>query len=273
MLTTIVFALIAAVLYALLAIAFWRSGWTGEARPVKKSALLRAAPAAPLLLHTYVLYQSIALPSGFDLGIGNAFSTIVLLTVLIYWIVGFRADLVTLEALIYPVAAVAVLLPRFAPASHILPYADLPAFRVHLLIAMLAYGFFTIAALHAGLMAIVERRLHAKTVSPVLAHLPPLLTMERLLFQMVTAGFVLLTLTLLSGIVFSEELFGQAMKLNHKTLFTILSWVIFAVLLGGRKLYGWRGKTAAIGTLTGFASLFLAYFGSKFVLEILLGRH
>lgn len=273
MLTTFVFALIAAVLYALLAIAFWRSGWTGETQPVRKSALLRAAPAAPLLLHTYVLYQSIALPSGFDLGIGNAFSTIVLLTVLIYWIVGFRADLVTLEALIYPVAAVAVLLPRFAPASHILPYADLPAFRAHLLIAMLAYGFFTIAALHAGLMAIVERRLHAKTVSPVLAHLPPLLTMERLLFQMITAGFVLLTLTLLSGIVFSEELFGQAMKFNHKTLFTILSWVIFAVLLGGRKLYGWRGKTAAIGTLTGFASLFIAYFGSKFVLEILLGRH
>ena len=88
----------------------------------------------------------------------------------------------------------------------------------------------------------------------------------------IAAGFVLLTLTLGSGIVFSEELFGKAMRFNHKTVFGILSWLIFAALLGGRQLYGWRGRIAVRWTLAGFLMLVLAYVGSKFVLEVLLGR-
>ena len=83
---------------------------------------------------------------------------------------------------------------------------------------------------------------------------------------------MLLTLTLASGIIFSEELFGKAMRFNHKTVFGILSWVIFAALLGGRSLYGWRGRIAVRWTLTGFLMLVLAYVGSKFVLEVVLGR-
>ena len=85
-------------------------------------------------------------------------------------------------------------------------------------------------------------------------------------------GFVLLTLTLVSGIVFSEQLFHQALRLNHKNVFTIVSWVIFGGLLIGRFKYGWRGKKAIRWTLSGFGILLLAYIGSKFVLEIVLGR-
>jgi ABC-type uncharacterized transport system permease subunit len=96
--------------------------------------------------------------------------------------------------------------------------------------------------------------------------------METLLFRIITAGFVLLTLTLVSGIVFSEELFGKAMRFNHKTVFGILSWLIFAALLGGRLRYGWRGRIAVRWTLAGFLMLVLAYVGSKFVLEVVLGR-
>jgi ABC-type uncharacterized transport system permease subunit len=96
--------------------------------------------------------------------------------------------------------------------------------------------------------------------------------METLLFRIIGAGFLLLTLTLASGIVFSEELFGKAMRFNHKTVFGILSWLIFGALLGGRTLYGWRGRIAVRWTLTGFVVLVLAYFGSKFVLEVVLGR-
>jgi len=105
-----------------------------------------------------------------------------------------------------------------------------------------------------------------------LQKLPPLLTMETLLFRIITAGFVLLTLTLATGIIFTEELFGKAMRLNHKTVFGILSWFIFAALLGGRQFYGWRGRIAVRWTLTGFLMLVLAYVGSKFVLEVILGR-
>jgi ABC-type uncharacterized transport system permease subunit len=92
------------------------------------------------------------------------------------------------------------------------------------------------------------------------------------LFRIIAAGFFLLTLTLVSGILFSEELFGKPMQYNHKTVFGILSWIIFAALLAGRALYGWRGRVAMRWTLAGFLSLVLAYIGSKFVLEVLLQR-
>ena len=139
-------------------------------------------------------------------------------------------------------------------------------------LALLAYSFFTIASLHVLLMALLERRLHGGDLPFGLQKLPPLLTMEKLLFRIIAAGFVLLTLTLGSGIIFSEELFGKAMRFNHKTVFGILSWLIFAALLGGRQLYGWRGRIAVRWTLAGFLMLVLAYVGSKFVLEVLLGR-
>ena len=140
------------------------------------------------------------------------------------------------------------------------------------MIALLAYSFFTIASLHVLLMAVIENRLHGRGLPTALQRLPALLTMETLLFRIILAGFVLLTLTLVTGIVYSEELFGKAMRFNHKTVFGILSWLIFAALLGGRWRYGWRGRIAVRWTLTGFLMLVLAYIGSKFVLEVILGR-
>ena len=105
-----------------------------------------------------------------------------------------------------------------------------------------------------------------------LASLPPLLTLERLLFRILTLGFVLLTLTLLTGALFSEEVFGRAFRFNHKTLFAIISWVIFGLLLAGRWRFGWRGRKALRWTLAGFVTLLLAYVGSRFVLEVVLTR-
>jgi ABC-type uncharacterized transport system permease subunit len=149
-------------------------------------------------------------------------------------------------------------------------------FRAHTVLAMLAYSFFTLAALHALLMTMVERRLHGhaggRSIKGLWASMPPLLTMESMLFRLIASGFALLTLTLASGAVYSETLFGQAMKFNHKTLFAIISWLIFAALLCGRYLYGWRGRQALRWTLSGFASLLLAYIGSRFVLEVILQR-
>jgi ABC-type uncharacterized transport system permease subunit len=145
---------------------------------------------------------------------------------------------------------------------------------------MLAYSLFTIAALHATLMTLLERRLHAgklagpsgESLAGPWASLPPLMTLETLLFRILTLGFVLLSLTLASGFVFSEELFGQAARFNHKTVFGIISWIIFAALLVGRYGWGWRGRTALRWTLAGFAALLLAYVGSMFVLEVILGK-
>ena len=96
--------------------------------------------------------------------------------------------------------------------------------------------------------------------------------MEKLLFRMIGIGFALLTLTVLSGVVFSEQLFGMAVKWDHKTVFALLSWLLFGALLAGRRWRGWRGKTALRFTLAGFATLLLAYVGSQFVLEVVLHR-
>jgi ABC-type uncharacterized transport system permease subunit len=136
---------------------------------------------------------------------------------------------------------------------------------------MIAYGLFVIALLHAALMAVLERRLHHKHAG-FFASLPPLLTLEQLLFRVIAAAFVFLTLTLITGIAFSETLFGRALHADHKTVFAILSWMTFGLLLGGRALYGWRGRTALRWTLSGFVLLILAYVGSRFVLEVVLQR-
>ncbi len=129
-----------------------------------------------------------------------------------------------------------------------------------------------------SLMATMERRLHGEGVAGsgrlafVIDRLPPLLVMEGVLFRLIAVGFVLLTATLVSGIFFSEELFGRPLRFDHKTVFAIAAWIVFGGLLVGRLVFGWRGRTALRWTLTGFAMLMLAYVGSHFVLEVLLQR-
>ena len=270
-----------AILYGALAIYFWRTRWTpaaahqGGAPAAHGGAITSAehyAVLVPLALHGYLLARSLFTPDGLHLGVANAVSAILWLTVLIYWLGNFVYRLDGLQALVLPLAAAAVLLAALMPPARALPNTDLAAFKFHLLIAMLAYSLFTIASLHVALMALLERRLHDGTVTLVLQKLPPLLTMEALLFRIIWAGFVLLTLTLASGVVFSEELFGKAAPFNHKTVFGVVSWLIFAALLAGRRIYGWRGRMAVRWTLAGFLTLVLAYIGSKFVVEVVLGR-
>src|SRR5688572_4268549 len=272
----LVFYLITSLAYSALAVYFWRTRWAtpAPATPPRtgRRTLEYLLILVPLVLHGKLLYDSVFAGNGVHLGIGNAISVIVWLTVLIYSLSGLFYDLEGLQAIVMPVAAVCALLPALLPAASALPNTSLAAFRLHLLISMLAYSLFTIASLHVLLMALLERRLHGGNLPAALQRLPPLLTMETLLFRIITAGFILLTLTLASGIVYSEELFGKPMSFSHKTLFGVLSWLIFAALLGGRQLYGWRGRVAVRWTLTGFMMLVLAYIGSKFVLEIILGR-
>jgi ABC-type uncharacterized transport system permease subunit len=268
--------LVNALLYAALALYFWRTRWAridnALADALPSTALEHHAVLVPLGLHTFLLSQSMFSDHSLHLGIGNAISAILWLTILIYWLGSFFHKLEGLQALVLPVAAVAALLPGVFPSPGPLPNTEFATFKVHLLIAMLAYSLFTIASLHVLLMALLERHLHDGTLPKMLQKMPPLLTMEKLLFRIIWAGFILLTLTLASGVIFSEELFGKAARLNHKTVFGVLSWIIFAALLGGRQVYGWRGRVAVRWTLAGFLMLVLAYIGSKFVLEVILGR-
>ncbi|MBA4143784.1 MAG: cytochrome c biogenesis protein CcsA [Nitrosospira sp.] len=268
--------LAAFLLYGLVGWHFWRTRWNTPAKSAGGAVIAapweRYAILPPLALHGYTLYESVFAGAGLNFGVGSAVSSIVWLTALIYWLSSFFYRLEGLQTLVAPVAAVAVLLPLMFPSLRPLANTELPAFKAHISIAMLAYSLLTIAALHALLMAVVERRLHHPAMPSVMTNLPPLLTMETLLFRLIWVGFILLTLTLISGIIFSEEVFGQPLKFTHKTLFGIISWGVFAALLAGRQFYGWRGRIAIRWTLSGFVILLLAYLGSKFVLEVILGR-
>lgn len=267
--------LVAASLYGGLALHFWRTRWRGPAldQPVAGLAVWeRAWLLAALACHGVTLVQEVFPDDGMRFGFSVALSLILWLAIALYWVESLYARMDGLQMLGLPFAALCVLLPPVFPGQHLLANAGSPVFRAHFLMAMLAYSLFTLAALHAVLMAIAERRLHRGRLTPLFAGLPPLLTMEALLFRLIHIAFLLLTLTLASGIIFSETLFGKALAFNHKTVFAIISWVIFAHLLAGRHFRGWRGRIALRWTLAGFVALLLAYVGSRFVLEVILGR-
>ena len=265
----IVIHALTAAAYAGLALHFWHTRWRG-APPAALAAWERIAILVPLALHAYSLHADLVAPAAPRFGFAHALSAMLWLAVLFYWVESF---LYSLEGLLPPALALAALaapLPAFFPGRAAEHAASLE-FKLHLVLAMLAYSLFTLAILHALLMAFAERRLHRKE-GAVLANLPPLLTQERLLFRLIGAAFALLTLTLATGIAFSESLFGRALRFDHKTLFALLSWLVFAALLAGRRIYGWRGRLALRWTFTGFVLLLLAYVGSRFVLEVILGR-
>ncbi|MBL8513633.1 MAG: cytochrome c biogenesis protein CcsA [Betaproteobacteria bacterium] len=230
--------------------------------------LLNAAGA----LHALVLFSELFTGEGINIGFSHAVSLISLLSVVAYVAIGRGNRLIAVAALyLAPLASLAVLLPLVLPGQRVLQFGGL-AFKAHIVAAMLAYALFTVSAIHALLMASLEKRLHAGDIPAVLQGMPPLLRMERLLFQLLFAAFVLLTATLISGVVFSEALFGKPFQFNHKTVFAVFSWVIFGGLLLGHWRFGWRGLLAIRWTLAGFVLLLLSYMGSKFVLEILLQR-
>jgi ABC-type uncharacterized transport system permease subunit len=141
----------------------------------------------------------------------------------------------------------------------------------HILLSMAATALLFAAAVTAILLVTLDRRLRARRLSDLPALLPPLDALERVMFRLIAGGFILLTLALLTGFIFVTDLMGQ--HLIHKTVFSITAWVLFGMLLFGRTRYGWRGRSAVRWTLTGFGTLAIAYFGDKFILETLLGRH
>jgi ABC-type uncharacterized transport system permease subunit len=163
-----------------------------------------------------------------------------------------------------------VLLALIFPGSPLSIHAS-PWLPLHLALGIASYGLFAAAAAHAWLLNRTEDRIRLASSSAVGL---PLLTIERLTFRFVHAGFVLLSATLLMVILIGPSLYGHgtAWKWDHKSVFSILSWLTFAVLILGRMRFGWRGRSAARVLYIGTALLFLAYVGSRFVLEVILER-
>jgi len=267
--------ILAALTYGALGFHFWNTRWRehdGQCVACPMQTWERATIAVALLVHGYGLYGGLFAEAGMRFSFSFALSLMMWLAVLIYWLESFMARMEGMQPMVLPLAAACTALPVAFPHVHLVAHASATGFKLHFLAAMLAYSLLTLSALHAIFMGFTENALHRRTMKRSLASLPPLLTMETLLFRMLLIGFVLLSVTVGSGLFFSEQLFGKPFAIDHKTLFAFASWAIFATLLVGRHAWGWRGKRALRWTLAGFALLILAYVGSRFVAEVVLGR-
>jgi ABC-type uncharacterized transport system permease subunit len=221
-----------------------------------------------LILHGIALEQSIILDFGFNLGFFNAISLVSWTVVCILLLSSLNKPVENLGILLLPLAAITLVLQMRYPGLHLLGANASWGLKIHVLISLLAYSLLTLASVQAILLAVQDKQLHNRKPGGFVRALPPLQTIEQLLFEMIGIGFLLLTGALISGFVYLENMFAQ--HLVHKTILSITSWIVFLVLLWGRFKFGWRGRIAIRWTLAGFVVLMLAYFGSKAVLELLL---
>jgi ABC-type uncharacterized transport system permease subunit len=229
-----------------------------------------AAPLA-IALHLLVLGNQIFHEQAISLGIREALSLFAWQSALFLWLLSSRQPLRILGVAIYPLAALAAAIASALPDPiNLIPIADWKI-QLHIMLSLFAAGFLTLASVQAITLAAQDRLLHQRAGMALVQALPPLQTMERLLFQLIGLGFFLLSLSLISGLLFVKDLLGQ--HLAHKTVLSAIAWLLFGLLLWGRWRHGWRGRAAIRWTLTGYLVLIVAYFGSKWVLEQVLHKH
>ena len=229
----------------------------------------RAALAAAWLLHGVALAWGL-LGGDARFGFAPALSVTVWLVLSVYAVERHLLPKLRARWALAGFGAVAVLLAIVFPGNpqHT---ALSPWLPLHSALGIASYGLFAAAVLHGWLMLRAEREMRRAAASDAHSGLP-LLTLERLTFRFVQAGFVLLSATLLAGWLFGEVLYGRLLRWDHKVVFALASWLVFAVLLLGRAKFGWRGRPAVRVLYVGSALLLLAYVGSRFVLEVVLGR-
>lgn len=222
-----------------------------------------------ILLHGWMLTDLLFTPQGLDLGIYNTISLITLTIAGIILITAISTPTESLGVIIFPITALSIALENTFTSSHITQAWGTPI-EIHILLSIIAYSILSIATVQAALLTVQDYHLRNKRPGGFIRALPPLQTMESLLFQMIGIGFVMQSLSLLSGLIFLDDMFTQHMV--HKTVLSIFAWLVFATLLWGRWHSGWRGRTAVRWTVVGFILLALAFIGSKLVLEVILGR-
>ncbi|KOR28780.1 cytochrome C biogenesis protein [Achromatium sp. WMS1] len=226
--------------------------------------------ATGVIMHGFMLYPIIVTPSGINLGFFNALSLVIWTVLAMMLLSSITKPLDNLGIALFPLGALAMVLERSFPGTYFLSQSAPWGLRLHVLVSLLAYSFLTLASVQAVLLAIQDHHLHTHHPGGFVRSLPPLQTMETLLFEMIGTGFFLLTISLASGFLFLQDMFAQ--HLAHKTILAVFGWLLFGALLLGRFRAGWRGRTVIVWTLSGFIVLILAYFGSKAVLELILER-
>ena len=222
-----------------------------------------------ILVEAVQLRQAIYMPDGrLDLEFFNAFALISWLVSIQILIASLHRPLQGLGIPMFPLTGLAAVAAAVLPTGHAFVLTPSPAIQGHIMLSIIAYSLIMLSALQALVLAWQDHAIRSHHPGGLVRFLPPLHDMETLLFQMLGFGFIFLTSSLITGFLFFEDLFAQ--HLVHKTLLSLIGWVILAVLLFGRFRFGWRGKKAIRLTLAAFIFIMLAYFGSKLVLEFLL---
>jgi ABC-type uncharacterized transport system permease subunit len=201
----------------------------------------------------------------------HAMSLVMLVTNTLVLLTSFIRPAEQLGIVTFPLTATILLIGQFVSEPIRNVHNPSLGMSAHILSSLLAFSFLGIAAIQATLLSIQDaclRRRHFKAW--ILRSLPSLESMETLMFRLIGMGFIFLSASLASGFLFLEDMFAQ--HLAHKTILTLLAWVIFGILMLGRMRFGWRGIVAIRWTLIGFLALLLGYFGSKFVIELILKR-
>jgi ABC-type uncharacterized transport system permease subunit len=236
-----------------------------------KSRSIALAPAwLAGILHGLYTVLIVNQNAGFNFSFFSMAALVSLLVVLLLLLATLSKPVENLGIFIFPITALMLALELCFPERQRSLESNSWQMHTHILSSIVAFSLLNIAAMQAFLLVIQNQQLRSHPPKRYIQSLPPLESMESLLFQMIGAGLFFLSISLASGFIFLEDIFAQ--HLAHKTFFAIIAWLIFSALLIGRSRYGWRGRTAIKWTLLGFLFLLLAYFGSKLVLELILHR-
>ena len=231
---------------------------------------LLALSTIAVLLHAIALYHNVITGAGLNMGFYNALSLTGWAIVSLVLLASLIRPVENLAIVFMPAAALALVLELTFPNERNMLESLSMGLRLHILLSIMAYSVLAIAAVQSIVLAFQEHQIRNKQPVHVMRMLPPMQTMEDMLVQLIAIGFLLLGLSLASGLMFVSDIFAQ--HLIHKTVLSLLAWVIFGIVLLGRWRWGWRGARLNRWTLGGFISLLLAYFGTKFVLELILHR-
>ncbi|MGR8930416.1 MAG: cytochrome C assembly family protein [Gammaproteobacteria bacterium] len=223
------------------------------------------------VMHGLYLVLIVHQHHGFNFSFFNTAALVALFIVLLLLFATIDKPVEKLGIAIFPMAATLLTMDMVFPDKPHQLGTHNWQMSLHILSSIVSFSLLNIAAIQAILLAIQDQQLRSHHPKRLILALPPLQAMETLLFQMIGTGLFFLTVSLFSGFLFIEDLFAQ--HLVHKTVLSIIAWIIFTSLLSGRLRYGWRGNVAIQWTLIGFVLLLLAYFGSKLVLELILGRN
>ena len=256
------------IIFYVLASSIIVAGMFREKGPNKPAAILTVVVA--IALHLFILSSEILIEPemGQNMSMLNVASLVGWLISITMLLASFKLPNTILLPVVYSFTGLLVLLNSLIPNSHVIQISIKPNLLIHISLALFAYACLAIASLYAVQLSYINLRLKEKNASLLHSSLPPLMAVENILFKLLLVGTILLTLSLASGFMFLDNMFAKEQA--HKTLLSLLAWGLYTVILIGHSRFGWRGKPVIWSTIVGGILLTLAYFGSRFVREVIL---